>query len=285
MSIDEVKIWQTSDVPTKCFRYNGSTYDDYSAFLFSATNTTAKELWADSADIIYVGSTSLFYLIGFTVATAPAGYGTFTFEYSKGATVWGTLTVRHNSTSGFSNNGWIAYVVPGDWAVDTVNSVAGYYWIRASQDAASPGTPATAYNLLPNLTLAAPLITDALFPDADVDFSRDSNTGEVKKTDKIYSGPQRLGIDCTNLAVTMADMNLLVHWRHYRRRLYIEDQAFTSPLAFSTDAYFKSFRGYVSALDGKHLSPDKMDAVEMYRLEFKVDTPITLMTLLGAAGP
>ena len=254
----------------------------YDSSIFSHTNTTELQLWEDANDYLYVGkdSTDTFALLGFMVGTAGVDYGAFTFEYWNGA--WVSLTALHNSTETFSKDGFLAWSIPGDWATTTVDTQLAY-WIRASQSAVAPSTPATALNLLLSVTLNAPLVLDYLMPEAAMAFSRDT-LGDVKKNDLVYSGPRRLPVDCTHLLTDGGGMFLLKYWQEYRRDLYIDDLARTVPISVSGDSYYQNFDGYISHLDGRATAFHKQDS-QIFMLEFAVYSPATIPTILGMSAP
>jgi hypothetical protein len=88
---------------------------------------------ADGAinDHYTLGFASQFDAVCMEVGTAGANYS-LAYEYSKGAGVWGTLTILHNSTSEWKSagKGWLTFARPTDWAPDTLAGLT-LYWIRA----------------------------------------------------------------------------------------------------------------------------------------------------------
>ncbi len=79
-----------------------------------------------------------------TVATYNAEAASQIWEYSKGSSTWGTLTLSLDGTDvggaatgqqPFGADGAIAFVPPADWAADTVNGQEAY-WIRCRCTAA-----------------------------------------------------------------------------------------------------------------------------------------------------
>lgn len=198
------------------------------------------------------------------------------------STIWTAMTAADNAlqnlTAEFTKDGLVAWSIPGDWGSRTVDSQSAF-WVRATQAAAAPGTPATALNLLLNLTLDAPLVLDNILPDPEVSFSRDTS-GFVKKNDLITSEPRNLPVDCTELATDWQGMFLLNYWRQYRRKLFIDDLARTVPISISGDSYYQNYDGFLVQLDGRATSFHKQD-VEIFRIEFMVDTVTTIATILG----
>ena len=83
-------------------------------------------------DYYALGDTDKFDAVCFLVGTAGADY-TLVYEYSKGAGVWGTLNILHDSANewGSTGKGWLTFSRPADWAIDTIAGIAGVYWIRA----------------------------------------------------------------------------------------------------------------------------------------------------------
>jgi hypothetical protein len=88
---------------------------------------------ADGAvnDYYALGHSSQFDSVCVQVGVAGADY-TLAYEYSRGAGAWGTLTIKHNSTGDWktAGKGWLTFLRPGDWAVDTIAGLT-LYWVRA----------------------------------------------------------------------------------------------------------------------------------------------------------
>lgn len=115
-----------------------STYTDHSAEADTAAGTPFT-INADAGDFLYCGKLTKFKELAIDVGTAMTGYTNSLWEYWDGST-WSTLSMT--GTADFSADATITWTVPGDWALTTVNGVEAY-WIRYSQDAASPAVPAT----------------------------------------------------------------------------------------------------------------------------------------------
>ena len=100
----------------------------------SATPNDMTLLPSDGAinDYYALGDTDKFDAICVVVGTAGADY-TLTYEYSKGAGVWGTLSILHDSVNEWkgAGRGWLTFSRPVDWATDTIAGIAGVYWVRA----------------------------------------------------------------------------------------------------------------------------------------------------------
>lgn len=284
MASNQVTIVQNTYNHQYCRFYNGAAFApaapgfDAESLSIGGTNFG---LWTDANDILYVGKDTTFATIGYRAGTVPVGYGTFTLQYWNGA--WVTLTAIANTTAGFTQSGFIAWVIPADWAATTVDTKSAF-WIRASQDAAAPGTPATCEHLMRNLTLQAPLFVK---PEYGNDRVAPDINGELRLLDQTYTGPTRLTIDCTQLAtgayaVAMPNLTLLWDWLQRRCRLLIRDEAYTSPIgtsAFSTDSYIYQYRGYLVKAP-EPLSPSKMDC-HSYTLEFAIDDIDTISDRMG----
>lgn len=86
-----------------------------------------------------LGHAGLFDAVCVHVGQAGANY-TLAYEYSRGAGVWGTLTIRHNSTSDWKavGKGWLTFARPVDWATDTIAGLS-LYWIRTRAASISGG--------------------------------------------------------------------------------------------------------------------------------------------------
>jgi hypothetical protein len=112
------------------FKYDdsGASYTDVTTEFGSAGSDIS--IFDEDDDLIYLGHASKFDTIEVILATVADNPGVKpTFEYSKGAGVWGVLAVS-DDTNGFRENGNIFYSLPSDWAVDTVNAVASKFWVR-----------------------------------------------------------------------------------------------------------------------------------------------------------
>lgn len=122
-----------------CYLFDGvSTYTNHSAEADTAAGTPFQ-INADAGDKLYIGKTTKFQKFGIDVATAAVGYTNPVWEYWNGST-WTTLST--SGTVNFSADGTGTFTIPGSWAQTAVNGVTAY-WLRFSQDAASPATPAT----------------------------------------------------------------------------------------------------------------------------------------------
>ena len=200
--------------------------------------------------------------------------------------IWAPLTAVGNTTAGFTQSGFIAFVIPSDWglnklgAIDNGTGGTSAYWIKAN--VATYTTTAKAYHLLRNVTLQAPLIVE---PRWNEGVSPDFN-GANRLMDKTYLGPPRATIDCTQLAtgpqaVAMPNLTILWDMLNYRCRLVLSDLAYTSPIgtsAFSTDSYVYEYRGHLVGIGP--MSPSKMHCHE-YTLEFMLDAISTISNRLG----
>ena len=83
-------------------------------------------------DYYALGDTDKFDAICVLVGTAGTDY-TLTYEYSKGAGSWGTLSILHDSINEWkgTGRGWLTFSRPVDWATDTIAGISGVYWVRA----------------------------------------------------------------------------------------------------------------------------------------------------------
>jgi hypothetical protein len=93
-------------------------------------------------DALYIGAVNEFERVNFDVfSTGGAGTYTLTWEYSTGGDTWSALTVVDN-TDNFKNGGnnRVTFTDPGDWAVDTIDSVGPLFWIRATSDGGTQTT-------------------------------------------------------------------------------------------------------------------------------------------------
>jgi hypothetical protein len=190
------------------------------------------------------------------------------------ANIWTILTVLHDSTDGFAERGYLAWSIPADWGLSTIDGVSAH-WVRALVESVT--TPATMMHMLLSVELGEPVLfmpSDdrmRLFPDIN---------GVVRKTDLSYTGPTKLDLELTTNAFSMANLNVFWFWWDQERKLHVEDLARTSPLTMSQDAYYIEYEGRLNKMPGEVESPYKM-RVEEFILEFKIGSVVTLATTLG----
>jgi len=265
MANDQVKITELSPTLEYCRRYNGATYDDYDAEALSVEGTP-QTMWGGATHVMYWGADSKFYGIGFDRDTAGA-YGAITWEYwDSGTSSWQTLTPFHESTDGFTQNGYIAWAEPGGtWAATTVDGQSAY-WVRASVIRVT--TAATFYSMLRNLTLDPAFLVR---PELERDrFTVDIN-GTIRKTDLAQEGPIHLKIKCHQPSLTYDDIVLLQGFYHHRSKLFVEDLAQTATPDPDQDAFYSDYTCYIRLNDGKILSPGKMEP-DTYEIDFQVES-------------
>jgi hypothetical protein len=196
--------------------------------------------------------------------------------------IWAPLTAYFNNTEGFTQHGYVAWSIPGDWGLSSVNSESGY-WIRAEQDG-TPGSAVEAHHLRRNLTLNPPIHADG--PSFTRARTYADINGNVQKKDLTYAGPDKLTLMITQMACSMGNLQLLLDWEYYRNDLYLEDGANSSVVNFpAVAAYYRIMQGKI-ALGGVPLemrSPGKMGLGrgESYPLVFDIDTVVTQSSLLG----
>ena len=133
----------------KVFTYDGASYTDVTTEAAVEGGQTFN-LLADTDDYIYIGSTSQFTGIDFTLSTMAAN-NTLVVEYTT-STIWSTLNTSDytwvDNTSALIRDGAMTFTAPTNWVTGTVNSEAGYYWIRISTST-TPVTTGVAYTILP----------------------------------------------------------------------------------------------------------------------------------------
>ena len=107
----------------------------------AANDMTLLQADGATADWYALGYASLHDGVVINVGTAGADITLDTFEYSKGADVWGTLTPIVNQLNNWETTGkvWFTFERPGDWATDTVGGIANMYWIRIKASATGGG--------------------------------------------------------------------------------------------------------------------------------------------------
>ena len=86
------------------------------------------------------GHPTMFDAICVLVGTAGLDYS-LAYEYSKGDGSWGVLTILHDSIGEWKNagKGWLTFMRPADWTIDTVGGISGLYWIRARATSVGAG--------------------------------------------------------------------------------------------------------------------------------------------------
>lgn len=201
-----------------------------------------------------------------------------TVDGAIAATLWTKLAPILDSTLGFTKAGYLAWSIPGTWELRTVDSVSAF-WIRASQDEASPTTAAKAYNLLRNVTLDRPVVIQPIHTTSRfiMDVNRLPRLKDVARTT-----PDRLVIDATHLALKMAELNLLWDCFEQQRPVFVWDGTFTSTNpSFTADAYYESYEAYIDVMPPRAMSPSKMEPFE-YTIEFICGVVKTLADRLGA---
>lgn len=196
--------------------------------------------------------------------------------------IWGPLTssVWFNNTTGFTKDGWLAWTIPGAWGLSSITDSGAYggaatsgYWIKVTQSEAAPATPATAYHLMRNVTINAPIHVQG--PDNEIARQYRDINGTIRNADLTYYGPTRYVIEVTQGCMTMANMNMLAHWEYNRNRVYIEDLARTvANPDFTADAYYTVMQGFINSLPLNFRSPGKMplERGAYYPIVFGIDT-------------
>jgi hypothetical protein len=102
----------------------------------------------------------------FDLATA-GNYGVRTWEYWNGS-VWATLTIDQDDTSGFTQDGDVAFTAPADWKTGTVNDVNDKFWVRVR--VASVTSAATVYQVQINVVWLC-IMVDPNFSEAADDYN------------------------------------------------------------------------------------------------------------------
>ena len=231
-------------------------------------------LWSNTTEMFYFGNTSPWAVLGFLVGTIAPDNTSFIIQYYNGS--WQTLTFINDSTLGFSRTGYIVWVIPGDWALTTVDG-ASAYWIRAQSTEVN--VAGRAQHFLPLVESKPPVKVLPGFLDAETRNAREVN-GILKSRDIPNEGVISLAVDCTTNAFTMTEIHLLEEFAEKRNDLRIDDLARTAPIDWKLDAHYKYYEGRISALSTQKLSQRKMSGDD-YVLEFQIDTAVSLFNLLG----
>ena len=125
------------------FLYDDSltTFTDVTTEFGSDASDT--QMFDEVDDFVYIGHSSKFSQIAFTLDTPASGSGIKSaFEYSDGVGGW-TAFGATDGTNGMRVNGIVSFLLSSipAWAADTVNGVAGKFWIRIQRTQASLTTP------------------------------------------------------------------------------------------------------------------------------------------------
>ncbi len=122
------------------FYYNGASYTDRTS-MAKYHGGSAFTILADTDDYFYWGDAAKWALLYIDLSTLGGGLN-LTWEYSQGGASWATLTLGSDGTSGLTQDGWITWSFPGDWATDAVNGQTKY-WIRVKTSSVTTGPTAT----------------------------------------------------------------------------------------------------------------------------------------------
>ena len=110
----------------------GSTYNDQTIYANNATINDVQPIFDTVGDILYCGDIATFGALKIKYSTKGViGAGAMIIEYSKGSSVWGTLTCTDDADNFTEDPGtyFLSFTPPGDWATDTVDGKTNY-WIR-----------------------------------------------------------------------------------------------------------------------------------------------------------
>jgi hypothetical protein len=122
------------------------------------TGYIAKAQFIPAGDTFYIGLMEPFDHVNVRLAVPQHG-GSVTYQYSKGAGVWGDLTTAlhwNDGTVGLTsglNVAQISFYPPTDWASDTVHGTRAKFWIRIIPIGAT--TQPTIFNLRGDNLLSA----------------------------------------------------------------------------------------------------------------------------------
>lgn len=119
-----------------------STYTDNSVEADSAAGS-AFTINADAGDFLYIGKATQFQSFRIDVSTGMVGYTGTLWEYWNGS-AWATLSTTGTAT--FASDATVTFTIPGSWTENTVNG-QNAFWLRFSQTAAAPATPATVLSI------------------------------------------------------------------------------------------------------------------------------------------
>ncbi len=119
-----------------------ATYTDYTDEVAGTGHLAADAMGTD--DYIYIGYSGKFSRIAVVMtANVNSNASVLSAEYSKGSSVWGSLTITDGTASTgktLAQSGAITFTAPTDWDTDTVNSIADTYWVRLKVSSALSAT-------------------------------------------------------------------------------------------------------------------------------------------------
>lgn len=130
----------TSGVVTD--RVTGGTADTTAFLDSSASNVT---IFDNDNDYILIGANLTFEVIDVLLTSVSDRTCEFTYEYTKGAGVYDTLSGVVDTTSGMQQNGAFTFTAPGDWAKDSEAEAPGditnAYYIKITRTRNLLATP------------------------------------------------------------------------------------------------------------------------------------------------
>ncbi len=231
-------------------------------------------LWSNTTEMFYFGHTSPWAILGFLIGTVTPDHDDFVVEYYNGS--WVSLTFLNDSTLGLTRNGYIVWVIPGDWDLTTVDG-ASAYWIRVQSTGVN--TAGKAQHFLPFVESNPPVKLLPGFNEPDIRNAPDVNA--VMQTRDIPNpGVVSLVVECTTNAFNFTEIHLLLELAEKRRDLRIDDLATTTPVDWPLDSHYKYYEGRLPALNARQVAQRKMDG-DNYNLEFQIDNAVSLFDLLG----
>lgn len=238
-------------------------------------------LWSNLLDTFYFGKVIPWSVAGFRVGTIVPDHAGLTIEYWDSVIMggsWQPLTFRHDSTALFSQDGYITWIVPGDWGLQLVDGVSAF-WIRVRSTGVN--VQGRASHFMPTIIGKPPLIVYPKFEPKEKRITRDVNS-TLHRKDAVQKFVKQCIVDCTQLAFTMADLNYLRYLIEFRHKCRLTDLAATVPISFSQDAFYRWYEGFIVGQLDKTASPFKMKP-EQYVLMMDVDNAQSIFTALGVS--
>lgn len=204
----------------------------------------------------------------------------FTNQGASGTvtTIFKPFTPLYLGQANFTQDGYVAWAIPGTWASTTVNTQAAF-WIQISQEAVAPATPAQMYHMLPNLTFNPHVKLE--YPDNKSDARVFHDTNHNLQDGDIQNDEYDMALLHTRgLVLTWADYVLLAYWKDWRKMLWVNDLARSASPVFTTDSYIRDFIGKLVQYPPSVYSVLKNDGTES-TFEFKIQSANTIPSLLG----
>lgn len=285
MSASEIRIEQIENVASICRMDQSGATPPTGPFLDLDDKAYRIDeddinLWSNLTDTFYFGAVPAFSVAGFRVGTIVPDHTGFTVEYYDSGSAWTPLAFHHDSTQGFTQDGFITWTVPGTWALTTVDGASAFFMrVRST----GVNTAGRGHHFMPVIQGGPAIILLPKFAPKDKRYTRDMNATLYRK-DVVQKFVESVSVDCSQISFTHPELNYLRYLIEYRHKCRLTDLASNLGLggviSFSLDAYYKWFEGYITGQLDKTASPFKMKP-DQYMLEMDVDNAQSIFAALG----